>query len=118
MLVSTANCGEKCRNLGRGSNTAEAYSSPSKTKSRPLPRITMHDWVGFPRACRVGGGMALAPFEAGFRQYVRRGRVSVPTRAGDLIAQLLGDHRQPRYGIAADADEMDAHQELAAASSK
>ncbi len=38
MLVSTASCGAKCRNLGRGSKTAEVYSSPSKTNSRPLPQ--------------------------------------------------------------------------------
>src|SRR3989442_773547 len=38
MLVSTASCGAKWRNLGRGSKTAEVYSSPSKTNSLPLPQ--------------------------------------------------------------------------------
>src|SRR3981189_2557916 len=38
MLVSTASCGEKCKNLGLGSKTADVYSSPSKTNSLPVPQ--------------------------------------------------------------------------------
>src|SRR4029077_5520644 len=80
--------------------------------------VTLDDEVRLSPAREVGRGVAVDPLDAGLGQDVRRRRVGVLVRASYVVAQLLGDDRQARNGIAADADEMDPHHKQEAASSR
>src|SRR4029077_19290733 len=80
--------------------------------------VTLNDKVRLPPARQVGGGMAVDPLDAGLGQDVRRGWVGVLVRAGDLVAELLGDQGQAGDGVAADPDEVNPHHKQETASSR
>ncbi len=72
--------------------------------------------VRLPPAHDVTSRVTVDPLDAGLRQHVGRRRIGVLVRAGDLVAELFGNERQPRDRVPADADEVDSHQWRRAAS--
>ena len=78
--------------------------------------VPLDDQVGLPPARHVTGRVTVDPLDAGLRQDVGRRRIGILVGAGDLVAELLGNKRQPRDRVSADADEVDSHQWRRAAS--
>ena len=72
--------------------------------------VALDDEVGLAPARHVPGGVTVDPFDAGLGQQVGRRRIGILVGAGDLVAELFGNQRQPRDRVPADADEMDSHQ--------
>ena len=72
--------------------------------------VALNDQIGLPPAGQVAGGVAIDPFDPGPAQDLGGWRIGIFIGPGDIVAQLFGNQRQPGDGVAADADEVDAHQ--------